>query len=316
MYDGRAQMSPIPQPQAWLLAAIAVLACLTLGLSTASADEPEGGGGENPPTEEAPTEPPTESEPPPGETTPSEPETTPSESPGSTTESPHQTESPGEAASPGAAAPSGPGPQTPSGSSAPSGSTSTPARHHSSTRSHPQPQPTGGGTGKGIKVTNPLKSIGSGVDSIISGALAPRQIDKVGQLLADTGLAPRGNKRAQHRAARKITSALGAALLGSAVGLSPPKPAAAPQPIPFVPIHGGPKYLYIALLVLLLAGVGVVLFHQLRPVIRSRQPRPPLISGLDASPAPSPGAGPGRVSVPREPARAAERPSPARRGTR
>jgi hypothetical protein len=57
-----------------------------------------------------------------------------------------------------------------------------------------------------------------------------------------------------------------------------------------------------------------VLFFQLRPVIRSRRSRPPLISSLDAEPTSS--VGPGRVSLPREPARAPERPSPGRRKTR
>jgi hypothetical protein len=285
---------------------IAILACLTLGLSAAVADEPEGGGGETPPTTETPVDPPTVPETPPIEPPPIEPETTPTEPPNTNPESPsHPAETPNESSSPGGSSPSSPG------SPPASGPSKAPARNHSSKGSHRAPQHTSGGTGRGVKVTNPLESISSGVDSIISGALAPQQIDKVGELLAESGLAPRGDKKAQHQAARKVTNALGAALLGSAVGLSPPEAPAGSQPIPFVPIHGGPNYLPIVLLVLLLAGVAVVLFHQLRPVIRSRQSRPPLISGLDAGPGTGPG--PGRVALPRDPARAPERPNPGRR---
>jgi hypothetical protein len=300
-------MRPIPYLRAWLLTAIAILACLTLGLSAAvAAEESEGGGGETPPTE-TPVDPPIEPELPPVEP-PVEPEL-PTETPDTTPESPtHSGETPSEAAGPGPAAPGGPSAQTPSGSSGP---TKTPARHQSSGGSQHQPPHTAGGAGKGVKATNPVESISNGVDSIISGALAPQQIDAVGELLADSGLAPRGDKQAQHQTARKIINALGAAALGSGIGLSPPEAPPGPQPIPFVPLHGGPNYLPVVLLVLLLAGVAVVLFYQLRPVIRSRRSRPPLISSLDAPP--TPGAGPGRVALPREPARAPERPNPGRR---
>jgi hypothetical protein len=283
---------------------------MTLGLGTAAADEPEAGGGGEAPPVETPAEPPAEVEPPPTETPPTEPETT-TESPKVPPELPaHPPETTIEAPSQGGGASPSTAP-----SQAPVGSSPAPARHQGSSGTTPRsPPPTSGGTGKGIRVTNPLDSIGAGVDSIFSGALAPKQLDRVGRLLADSGLAPRGNKRAQHRAARKIINALGAAALGSGIGLSPPQAPPAAQPIPFVPIHGGPQYLPIALLVLLLAGVGAVLFFQLRPVIRSRQPRPPLISSLDAGPAT--GSGPSHVSLPREPARAPERPSPGRRKTR
>jgi hypothetical protein len=305
MYDGCAHGSLLPCLRASLIAAIAILACLTLGPSAAAAEEPEGGGGETPPAEETPSDPPAEPETTPVETTPAEPETTPAETPSTTPESPHPTETPSESSGPGPSAPSAPAAQAPGRSGA------APAPHHSSGGSSSPPQHTSGGTGKGIKVTNPLESISSGVDDIFSGALAPRQLDRVGKLLADSGLAPRGNKAAQHEAARKIINALGAAVLGPAVGLSPTGPVAASQPIPFVPIHGGPKYLYIALLLLLLTAVAVVLFHQLRPVIRSRQPRPPLLGSLDTGT--TTGVSPGRVPLPREPARRPERPSPARR---
>jgi hypothetical protein len=259
---------------------------------------------------ETPADPPGEPELPPAEpTTPTEAELPPTELPKTPPESPsHPGETPSESSSPGPSAPITPTSQTPGGSGR------TPARNHSSGGSSAPPKHTSGGTGKGIKVTSPVNSISSGVEDLFSGALEPKQIDRVGKLLADSGLAPRGDKKAQHEAARKIIDALGVAALGSGIGLSPPKAPAGPQPIPFVPIHGAPNYLSIALLILLLVGVALVLFYQLRPVIRSRQSRPALLSGIDTGVRTGPG--PGRVALPREPARAPERPNPGRRKTR
>ncbi len=321
MCEGRAQGSLTPLLRPWLGAVLAVLACLTLGLSTAAADETEGSGETTGSTETT-----TEST---GTTTESTGTTTEStgtttESTGTTTEStktnPETTRPTETTAESPATSPTNPtGTTTPTGTTAqqtPTGSSTTTAtrRHAASRGSSHASHHASLGTGTGIRVSNPLKSIGSSVNELFSGALAPRQLESVGNLLAKVHLAPAGNKPAKRRAARKITNAIGAALLSSAVGLTRSKPPPPPQPIPFVPIHGGPKYLYLALLFLLLGAVGVVLFFQLRPVVRSRRSRPPLISGLDTGPGSAPG--PGRVALPRDPARVRTRPSPARRETR
>jgi hypothetical protein len=314
MYRGRAQGSSTPLPRAWIVAALAILACLSLGVSAASGEEAEGGGGETTGSVETTTDPPTETESTTTESTSTESGTT-TESTKTDPEPPtHPTETTAE--SPTAAPTSPTAPTNQAAQQTPTGSTTTTAtrRHAPSRGSSHASHHASLGTGAGIRVPNPLKSIGSGVSELFSGALAPRQLESVGTLLAKVHLAPTGNKPAQRRAARKITNALGAALLGSAVGLTQPKPPPAPQPIPFVPIHGGPRYLYVALLALLLGAVGVVLFFQLRPVVRSRRSRPPLISSLDLGPGPAPG--PGRVALPRDPARVRERGSPARRETR
>jgi hypothetical protein len=140
------------------------------------------------------------------------------------------------------------------------------APEHSS--SHAQAPSGGGSSGPVVSPTDVTRGaeaithVASHVGEVFAEALPTKPLEEIGsKVFAHTGIVPASGGKAQKRAVDRIGTALGAALIGSAVALDRRPPAPSRDPISFIVDPPGGKsgtlYLLGILAVLLAAAVAI-----------------------------------------------------------
>jgi hypothetical protein len=119
-----------------------------------------------------------------------------------------------------------------------------------------------------------VSHVAAHVGEVFAEAIPTAPLEKIGtRLAAHTGLIPAQSGQAQKQAVDRIGTALGAALIGSAVAVEKP-PAASHSPIPFFDPPGGKSgTIYLILIAALLLAVGALVFREVRSALGFGGPR-------------------------------------------
>lgn len=112
------------------------------------------------------------------------------------------------------------------------------------------------------------------VGEVFANALPAAPVKKLGtRVAAHLGLVPARGGKAQNQAVDRLGTALGAALIGSAVAVEK-KPSASHLPIPFFePPAPKSATLYLVLIAVLLLGIGALVFREVRSALGLSGPR-------------------------------------------